>query len=219
MGDDGQISVLLSGTHELANLDSTQTEIGQRLATESRPVDAVRTKSGVTLVANQFSDSISGFQSDPKGKMQEFTIALGDRPELSLAQRGEMLFFDGRLSHDGWMSCHSCHTNGHSNGQLNDNFSDDSFGTPKRVLSLLGVRDTGPWAWNGRTETLQQQVRNSVVNTMRGTNIEEDSVEAIVAFMKTLELPRFDPHPASTGADIAEFRAAGKATYGKSWGA
>ena len=48
------------------------------------------------------------------------------------------------------MSCHSCHTDGHTNGQLNDNLSDfKTFGAPKRVLSLLGKRDTMPLAWNG----------------------------------------------------------------------
>src|SRR2546429_167098 len=82
-------------------------------------------------------------------------IPLGPQPELSLAERGELLFYDARLSHDGWFSCHSCHTDGHSNGLLNDNLGDGSFGAPKRVLSLLGVRDTGPWAWNGTMPDLE----------------------------------------------------------------
>ena len=47
------------------------------------------------------------------------------------------------------MSCHSCHPDGHTNGLLNDNLGDGNFGAPKRVLSLLGVGQTGPWAWNG----------------------------------------------------------------------
>ena len=54
-----------------------------------------------------------------------------------------------KLAHDGWFSCHSCHTDGHTNSRLNDSLGDGSFGAPKRVLSLLGVNDTAPWAWNG----------------------------------------------------------------------
>ncbi len=32
---------------------------------------------------------------------------------------------------------------GHTNGQIADNFADRSFGAPKRVLSLKGVKGTG----------------------------------------------------------------------------
>ena len=54
------------------------------------------------------------------------------------------------------------------NGRLNDNLTDGSFGTPKRVLSLLGVKDTGPWAWNGHMKDLETQVRTSLKSTMQG---------------------------------------------------
>src|SRR2546430_7868047 len=51
-------------------------------------------------------------------------------------------------------------SDGHTNGLLNDNFTDGSFGTPKRVLSLLGVKDTGPWAWTGHLDKLPEQIRS-----------------------------------------------------------
>ena len=65
--------------------------------------------------------TISVVEPDPGRRVAVFS--LGPRPELSLLERGERLFYDARLSHDGWMSCHSCHTDGHSNGHLNDNLS------------------------------------------------------------------------------------------------
>src|SRR5262245_17127001 len=103
-------------------------------------------------------------------------------PRLSLAQRGELLFYDARLSHDGWMSCHSCHTDGHSNDQMNDNFSDRSFGSPKRVLSLLGVKDTLPLAWSGQVKTLEEQIQNSVTSTMqREDPLPNEDARAIAA--------------------------------------
>jgi cytochrome c peroxidase len=101
-----------------------------------------------------------------------------------------LLFHDARLSHDGWMSCQSCHTEGHANGQMNDNFSDRSFGAPKRVLSLLSVKDTLPLAWSGKVQTLDRQIHNSVENTMqREETLPREQVEAIAAYVNSLELP------------------------------
>ena len=72
------------------------------------------------------------------------TIAWGPRRELTAAERGESLFYSAKLSHDGWMSCHSCHTDGHTNNLSSDTLGDGSYGAPKRVPSLFGVAATGP---------------------------------------------------------------------------
>ena len=74
------------------------------------------------------------------------------------ADRGELLFFDAHLSRDGWLSCHSCHTDGHSNGLLADTLGDGTYGTPKRTLTLRGTVLTDPWAWNGSMQYLQDQI-------------------------------------------------------------
>src|SRR5436190_15568847 len=100
-----------------------------------------------------------------------------------------MLFFDARLSFEAWYSCHSCHTDGHTSGRLNDNFSDGSFGTPKRVLSLLGVKDTGPWAWNGKMGDLETQVRTSLKSTMQGPEPSAAQVRDLTAYLRTLAPP------------------------------
>src|SRR5439155_22565757 len=113
-------------------------------------------------------------------------VALGPRVEPSRVGRGELLFYDARLSHDGWFSCHSCHTDGHSNGLLADTLADGSYGTPKRVLSLLGVGDTGPWAWNGGVKDLGAQVRKSVATTMQGAKLSPGQEGDLVAYLGTL---------------------------------
>jgi cytochrome c peroxidase len=110
-------------------------------------------------------------------------------PDLRPEERGEVLFYDARLSLDGWFSCHSCHTDGHSNGRLNDNLSDGSLGTPKRVLSLLGTKDTEPWAWNGKMPDLESQIRQSVKSTMQGRAPTAEQVRDLTAFLKTLSPP------------------------------
>jgi YVTN family beta-propeller protein len=136
------------------------------------------------FVANTLSDSISVVDLKSSQKVAE--ISLGPQTPWSLADEGERLFHDARLSSDGWFSCHSCHTDGHSNGQLNDNLSDETVGTPKRVLSLLGVGDTGPWAWNGSVEVLRQQIRKSIEVTMQGPTPTDQQVRAIEAYLRTL---------------------------------
>ena len=84
--------------------------------------------------------------------------------------------FDARLSHDGWMSCNSCHTDGHTNGRLTDTQGDDSYGAPKRVPSLLGVgARTVPWMWTGAIDRLEDQVRKSIETTMRGPTLRSTS--------------------------------------------
>jgi YVTN family beta-propeller protein len=161
----------------------------RRIAVGRRPTALVISDDGrFAYVANSFDDSISVLDLEREENVA--TISLGPQSELSLADRGELLFYDGRLSHDGWMSCHSCHTDGHSNGMLNDNQSDGSFGAPKRVLSLLGVSDTAPYAWNGQMNDLTAQIRSSIINTMQRSEApSEEDVQALAAYLHTLEPP------------------------------
>ena len=66
-----------------------------------------------SYVANRLDDTVSVIEI--KSGMRTATISLGPRPEPTAAQRGERLFYSAKLSHDGWMSCHSCHSDGHTN--------------------------------------------------------------------------------------------------------
>ena len=129
-------------------------------------------------------------------------LLLGPTPDLGPAERGERLFFSARLSHASWFSCHSCHVDGHTNGGRSDTFGDDTEGAPKRVLSLLGVGETGPWGWNGKKTTLPKQIHQSAASTMRGKGLTDKSATDIAAFLKTLQPP--PPYePATTPADRA----------------
>lgn len=138
-------------------------------------------------VVNTFGDSISVIDVAAASLIRE--ISLGEMPKVDPVRQGEMLFHDARLASDGWYSCHSCHTDGHSNGGLNDNFSDRSYGAPKRVLSLLGVGDTGPWAWSGKVQDLESQIRNSIEITMRGPPATETQLKSLAAYLRTLRPP------------------------------
>ncbi|MCA8995776.1 MAG: hypothetical protein KDA80_02295 [Planctomycetaceae bacterium] len=166
------------------------------------------------LVVNQFSDSLSIIDLSDDSVQH---LPLGALREPTQVERGEQAFFDARLAHDGWMSCHSCHPQGHTNGQLNDNMTDGSFGTPKRVLSLLGLSETRPYSWRGSMANLEQQVTHSIASTMASDHpVSSQTVEDLVAFLRQLEpppsllaarLPRAQRRQGRQGASTAAFAA------------
>lgn len=187
MNEDKLVAVTLGGMDQVA----IGSEVERRFASVdvgNRPVDCEFSPNQSELVVvNQFSDSLTFVDLSDQSVEH---LALGDIRAPSVEERGEQLFFNSRLSHDGWMSCNSCHTNGHSNGQLNDNSSDKSFGTPKRVLSLLGQAHTAPYSWSGSAQTLENQIASSIELTMASDqNVDTHEVEAIGKYIRTLVPP------------------------------
>ena len=154
-------------------------------------------------VLNTLDDTISVI--DMHAFEVKTTISLGPRPPLTPADRGESLFRDARLSLDGWLSCHSCHTDGHTNGLVADTTSDGSYQTPKAIPSLLGTRDANPWAWNGSFRELHQQVRQSVVSSMQGSALSAAQEQDIVAFLHTMRAPPpvMPPQPGADAEQVA----------------
>lgn len=197
MGDPGPILLTASGRLivTLSGVDKIALRLGSSRAFEHclvgvHPVALVADSEEKRLfVANQFDDSIS--LVNLQNGLVENVIALGPRPELSAADRGERLFYNARLSLHGWYSCQSCHTDGHTNGLKNDNLGDETYGFPKRIPSLLGTRQTAPWAWNGRQPQLAQQVESSLRTTMHGPPraASKANIDDLVAFLETLEPP------------------------------
>jgi DNA-binding beta-propeller fold protein YncE len=182
---DGGFAVTLSGVNELAMSGSTGL-VRKRIALGRRPIALLEGRRDDELVAiNHFDDSLTIANVDT-GKAE--TISLGPTPPLTTPERGEQLFYDARLSFDGWMSCHSCHTDGHTTGQRADTLGDGSFGAPKRTLTLLGTRDTDRWAWTGEMKELSEQVRKTVETSMHG-RATNDQVFDLTAFLHTLEPP------------------------------
>jgi hypothetical protein len=181
----GTAVVALGGVNQIA-LGKEQDFSFYRITVGKRPTAIVTTSdSHWAYVANTFGDSISKIDLPARTAGDE--MSLGPQAEMSLVERGEQLFYDASLSHDGWMSCHSCHTDGHTNNGLNDNSSDGSFGAAKRVLSLLGVHDTLPLAWNGSVPDLQTQLLNSTEHTMQKDNsLHESQSAALIAYLESL---------------------------------
>ena len=138
------------------------------------------------VLVRRFWDAI--VVSDPDRPTKNTTIRLGPVGALTAADRGEALFYDTSLSATGWMSCHSCHPDGHTTGQLVDTLGDGSRRTHKRVLTLLGSGVTGKWAWSGEAPALHMQVLKSLQTTM-GKRSSLQKAKDIMAFIQTLAPP------------------------------
>lgn len=181
---DGYSVVALGGIHQVAVRPTPFAPLEYR-SVGKRPVALCRPDGDmVVFVLCQMDDTL--YELDLAKLAVSRHVALSPNLEQDAASLGEALFYDATLALDGWFSCHSCHTDGHTTGLLNDNFGDDSQGAPKRIPSLRGTADTGPWAWSGRMETLEEQVRKSLTRTMQAGTPDEQTVNAIVAYLRTL---------------------------------
>ncbi len=183
----GNLIVALEGMDEVA-IAAGVDQGPRRVVVGRRPSAVACSPDGeFAYVADSLDDTIS-VVAIATGQ-RPATIALGPRPELSAADRGERLFSSARVSHDGWMSCQSCHTDGHTNNLLSDTLGDGSYGAPKRVPTLLGVAATGPWTWTGSMGRLEDQVRKSIATTMHGTKPTDAQVADLTAYLGTLAPP------------------------------
>ena len=213
----GTVVVSLGGVGEVAFGQEDDFSL-QRINVGRRPTDVVvNPETDEIYIANTFDDSISIIDLDVQDQVEQ--VSLGPKTELTVADKGELLFYDGTISHDSWMSCHSCHTDGHTNGMLNDNFSDASFGAPKRVMSLLGKTGTAPFAWNASAKDINAQIRKSIQHTMQSDEPPADAtVTQIAAFLKTLKGPpsidvvksNQDPEAIARGQQIFERQSCNK---------
>jgi YVTN family beta-propeller protein len=189
MTPDGTVVASLAGVNQVMvgtqdDLSLFPVNVGRRPTAVALSPDGKR-----AIVANTSDDSLSVV--DISARRVTATIPLGERRDRSLIERGEELFHDARFSHEGWMSCHSCHTDGHSNFTRNDNLSDGGFGAPKLVISLLGRKGTAPFAWNGSSPDMASQIRSSIHKTMQTDRkqIDDDEVAALSAYVESLLPP------------------------------
>jgi DNA-binding beta-propeller fold protein YncE len=171
----------------------------RRVALGGRPLSFAFTPDGGRLVVvNYLLDSLQIV--DPHAATLTSTIRLGGPEAPSLARRGEALFYDARRSHNQWFSCHTCHPDGHTSSATFDTLNDDSFGTQKLAPTLRNVTKTGPWTWHGWQKDLGAAVEKSFTDTMYGPEPTKEEVQAVVAFLGTLEHPRL---PATDDSAVA----------------
>jgi hypothetical protein len=155
--------------------------MGLRIAADNRTV----------YVANYLEDAVQVVNLEQRELIR--TIRLGGPQELSLARRGEAIFYDARRSLDQWYSCHSCHDGGGSNDKPMDTRNDGNLPfTFKTVLPLYQMKQTPPWTWHGWQTDFAGAMRKSLTDTMLGPAPTDEDVQALAAFFETLQPP---PNP------------------------
>ncbi|MFK7737154.1 MAG: c-type cytochrome [Pirellulaceae bacterium] len=145
-------------------------------------------------ITNHLKDCVQIVDLDLRQVVSEIQLA---QPEDVREQNRQLfvgmeLFYDAGRSLDQWYSCHSCHVDGGSNAKAMDTWNDGTELTSKTVLPLFGVTQTGPWTWHGWQESLKDSLQNSFVSTMKGEEVSQEQIDALHAYLGTLELP---PNP------------------------
>lgn len=208
VGPDGEsLALAAGGTHEVLLLrlplpfvsfggpgDHIEPELlrdsrrFRRVAVGGRPVACAFTPDGASVIVADFLADALHVLDFEAGKVRR-TIRLGGPAEPSLARRGEAVFYDAGRSFHQWFSCHTCHTDGHTNGSSYDTLNDGNYGRAKKTLSLRGAARTGPWTWHGWQPELRAALAHSMKTTMQGPEPSAEDLDALEAFIRTLDFP------------------------------
>jgi cytochrome c peroxidase len=118
---------------------------------------------------------------------------------------GRRLFNDPSLSGDGRWACATCHPG----EAVTDNKTYVGTtvvpdGTPegRSTPTLRGVKDTAPYSWAGG-KTLHDNVKGIIVNRMKGKEPSPEQLDALAAYLGSLEFPRnpnLNPDGSASGA-------------------
>jgi len=172
----------------LPTMMQDDSEAYTRVPVGGRPLGLAFVDERTVVVANYFRDSLQWVDLDARTVIGE--TPLGAPPKISLVREGESIFYDADRSLHSWFSCHTCHTDGHTAGQVWDTVNDDSYGTFKLTPTLRGVVRTAPWTWHGWQDSLDAAMRKSLKDTLNTTvPISDRDVQSLLAFLKTLEHP------------------------------
>jgi YVTN family beta-propeller protein len=168
----------------------------RRVVVGGRPTELAFAANSKTLyVANYLTDAVQIV--DAQSAKLVTTIPLGGPKTLSLVRRGEILFHEANRSHNQWYSCNTCHSDGHTGGldfdTLNDGRQDLSTAhlrSRKKVPTLRRVTKTKPWTWHGWQTSLEDSLVESFTKSMQGPKPKTEDVNALVAYLGTLDYPK-----------------------------
>ncbi|GHT24920.1 hypothetical protein FACS189430_10730 [Bacteroidia bacterium] len=132
-------------------------------------------------VAGYFSNSVEALQLTNN----RVTLVVQAERTLSKAERGEMLFNDGRVCFQQWQSCASCHPDARVDG-LNWDLLNDGLGNPKNTKSMLLSHSTPPTTITGVRANAEYSVRSGIRHIQFVERPDEDAV-CIDEYLKALK--------------------------------
>ena len=120
-------------------------------------------------------------------------LAQASSPEL--VAKGKALFNDTKLSADGKWSCATCHPNdAHTDNKTYVGVTVVSDGDPtgRSTPTLWGAGGRAAYSWAGTAPSLEANIRGIIVNRMKGPEPSKETLEALVAYVRSLPYP---PNP------------------------
>jgi cytochrome c peroxidase len=132
-----------------------------------------------------------------------------------LVARGRALFNDTKLSADGKYSCASCHPdNGHTDNKTYVGVTVVSDGDPKgrSTPTLWGAGTRSAYSWAGTAPSLAANIRGIIVNRMKGAEPSAETLDALVAYVRSLDYPA-NPNLKADGSPSDAAPAAAKRGY------
>lgn len=160
-------------------------------------------------VAVHFSDTLVFLNPSIRNVKRSITVTpLGPEPVLTDVRRGEMLFNDGTICFQKWLSCASCHPDVRTDG-LNWDLMNDGLGNPKNVRSMVLAHQTPPVMWSGVRANAETAVRTGIRYILFSVRPEEEAL-AIDAYLKQVA-PMPSPHLVE--GKLSESAERGKAVF------
>ena len=185
-----RVSALLAAV-DVPNDLSFLVGLRQRIGLEGNGPRCLAAIGSKVYAAEYFSDTLGVVDLAAEGPSRVGQIALGPKPQLTAARRGEIIFHDARVSFEQWQSCASCHPDARADG-LNWDLLNDGLGNPKNTRSMLLVHRGGPAMALGVRASAESAVRAGFVHSLFAAAPEEDAA-AVDAYLKSLE-PVPSPH-------------------------
>lgn len=215
--DLASVRTLLSGATvgelaALANrLGASRRYVVKRIPTGANPRGlAVSADGRHVYVAERLDDRI-GVIDVARLEMTAGIDLEGPRHE-TLVRRGEKLFNSADFTMQQQFSCRSCHPENHMD-RLQYDFEGDGLG--RNVVdnkTLLGLRGTGPFKWNGKNTSLYMQCGIRFARfLMRSEPFPVSDLNALVAFLDSLE-PMSNGHRIA-GGELTDAQRRGKEIY------
>jgi cytochrome c peroxidase len=112
-----------------------------------------------------------------------------------LIARGKALFSDVKLSADGKYSCATCHPNeAHTDNKTYVGLNVVADGDPagRSTPTLWGAGNRAAYSWAGTAPSLEANIRGIIVNRMKGPEPSKETLDALVAYVRSLPYP---PNP------------------------
>ncbi|MEI6048360.1 MAG: beta-propeller fold lactonase family protein [Bacteroidota bacterium] len=157
----------------------------KRIRTGSDPKGLSLSPDGKLLyVAEQLEDRIAVINTESLETIN--TIDLGGPRRITVARQGRRLFNNSGHTFQNQFDCYTCHPDMHEDGLVYNMASKDMGRNLTNTQSLRDIRETPPFKWNGKNQTVYKQdgMRFSTVLT-RTEAFNYNDLDALVAYIIT----------------------------------